>query len=154
LTTPEQEAREAIDAALAAAGWQVQDPRKVNLRASRGVAVTEFPLRQGYGHADYLLFVDGRAAGVVEAKKEGTTLAGVETQTEKYGKGFPDSFPAAQRPLPFLYESTGVETFFTNRLDPRPRGRPCRTPASGASRPRRSATSRPRSATTTGRATG
>jgi len=65
--TPEQRAREAIDAMLAAAGWVVQDRAGMNLSAARGVAVREFPLRTG--EADYLLFVDGRAAGALEAKQ-------------------------------------------------------------------------------------
>ena len=73
--------------------------------------------------ADYLLFVDRKAIGVVEAKPVGTTLSGVEAQSGKYGVGLPAQLPAWHRPLPFLYESTGVETFFTNGLDPQPRSR-------------------------------
>ena len=121
---PEEQARENIDAALELAGWQVQDRDKANLTAGRGVAVREFALKAGHGHADYLLFADGQAVGVIEAKPEGTTLTGVERQSEKYGAGLPDGIPAPLRPLPFLYESTGVETRFTNQLDPEPRSRP------------------------------
>jgi type I restriction enzyme R subunit len=66
-----------IDASLEAAGRAVQDINAVNLTASRGVAVQEFPLKSRYGFADYLLFVDGQAVGAVEAKKEGATLNGV-----------------------------------------------------------------------------
>ncbi len=120
--TPETLARQTIDAALEAAGWVVQDYRALNLYAARGVAVREFPLG-AYGAADYLLFVDACAIGAVEAKKEGTTLKGVEIQSAKYGDGLPAGIPAHHRPLPFLYESTGAETQFTNRLDPRPRSR-------------------------------
>ena len=80
-------------------------------------------MKSGHGAADYLLYVDQKAAGVVEAKPEGSTLTGVEVQSEKYSTGLPDSLPAHQRPLPFLYESTGAETQFTNRLDPEPRSR-------------------------------
>ena len=121
--TPEQEARVEIDAALQKADWIVQDRDAANLHAGRGVAIREFKLDSGYGTADYLLFVDSRAAGVIEAKPEGTTLTGVELQAEKYSKGFPDSYPAYFRPLPFLYQSTGAETRFTNLLDPAPRSR-------------------------------
>jgi type I restriction enzyme R subunit len=124
MITPEAQAREVIDAALCAAGWVVQPAKQANLKAARGVALCEFPLKPGHGEADYLLFVDGRAVGVIEAKKEGTTLTGVEVQSVKYGDGLPDNLPAAVRPLPFLYQSTGVETRFTNRLDPEPRSRP------------------------------
>jgi type I restriction enzyme R subunit len=67
--------------------------------------------------------VDGKAVGVVEAKKAGTTLTGVEIQSEKYRAGLPAGVPAHVSPLPFLYESTGVETRFTNRLDPVPKSR-------------------------------
>ncbi|MBL0715175.1 MAG: DEAD/DEAH box helicase family protein, partial [Desulfosarcina sp.] len=75
------------------------------------------------GFADYLLYVDAKAAGVIEAKKVGTTLSGVEVQSRKYTEGLPESLPAWIRPLPFHYQSTGVETRITNRLDPEPRAR-------------------------------
>ena len=104
-------------------GWAVQDRAALNPYAARGVAVREFPLRHGHGAADYLLYLDGRAAGVVEAKPTGYTLTGVEAQSGKYGAGLPDNLPAYVRPLPFLYEITGVETRFTNGLDPQPRSR-------------------------------
>ena len=110
---PEQRARANIDRLLEEAGWKVQDMAALNVHAVRGVAVREFPLLHGHGTADYLLYVDGRASGVVEAKPEGYTLTGVEAQSGKYGTGLPDSLPAYVRPLPFLYESTGVETQFT-----------------------------------------
>lgn len=100
--TPEAAARERIDAALAAASWVVQDAKTANLYAGRGVAIREFPLTKGFGFADYLLYVDGSAAGVVEAKSEGTTLTGGEPQAERYGAGLPPLLPAPIRPLPFL----------------------------------------------------
>ena len=121
--TPEQKARVHIDHLLDQAGWSVQDAGSVNLSAARGVAVREFGLKPGHGTADYLLYVDGRAAGVVEAKPAGHTLTGVETQSGRYSDGLPDTLPAHRRPLPFLYETTGSETRFTNLLDPEPRSR-------------------------------
>lgn len=121
--TPEQEARVAIDKALVACGWLVQGVDEVNVTAGRGVAIREFPLAPGHGHADYALFVDGKAAGIIEAKKAGVALTGVEVQAEKYSTGLPDQLPAYRRPLPFIYQSTGVETRFTNLLDPDPRSR-------------------------------
>ena len=123
LDTPEKRARQQIDAALIEAGWHVQSRDAVNLNAGRGVAVREFRLKPGHGYADYLLYVDGQAVGVIEAKKEGETLTGVEVQAEKYAAGMPEALPAPHRPLPFLYQSTGVETRFTNRFDPAPRSR-------------------------------
>jgi type I restriction enzyme R subunit len=121
--TPEQEARTNIDEKLVEAGWLVQDLKSVNLHAGRGVAIREFALKPGYGFADYLLYVDGQAAGIIEAKKAGTTLSGVEIQSDKYAKGLPDALPAWIKPLPFCYQSTGIETCFTNGLDPDPRSR-------------------------------
>ena len=120
--TPEQRARCAIDANLKDAGWSVQDRDEIDLTAVRGVAVREFPMKTGFGSADYILYVDFRAVGAIEAKAEGT-LTGVEAQTAKYAAGLPDNLPAAHRPLPFLFESNGTVTYFTNGLDPAPRSR-------------------------------
>ncbi len=122
--TPEARARQTIDALLTAAGWHVCDVANANLRAATGVAIREFPLDAGHGFADYLLYVNGKACGVIEAKKEGATLSGVEVQSARYAQGLPASLPAWRRPLPFVFESTGVETRFTNGLDPLPRARP------------------------------
>lgn len=121
--TPEQRARETIDALLEKAGWQVSDAKAANIHACCGVAIREFPLAQGHGTADYLLYVDGKAAGVIEAKKAGATLSGVEVQSRKYTEGLPAALPAWHRPLPFHYQSTRLETRITNRLDPEPRAR-------------------------------
>jgi type I restriction enzyme R subunit len=121
--TPEDRAREQIDARLREAGWTIQDRDALNLAAARGIAVREFPLAAGHGTADYLLYADRRALGVIEAKQEGETLTGVEVQTEKYSAGLPPQLPAWHQPLPFLYQSTGVETRFTSALDPDPRSR-------------------------------
>ncbi len=118
---PEDEARLEIDEKLAASGWVVQDLKDMHISAARGVAVREFPLATG--HADYLLYVDGSAVGAVEAKPQGHTLAGVEVQSLKYLDGLDEDVPVHVHPLPFHYESTGVETQFTNRLDPDPRSR-------------------------------
>ncbi|HEY7838782.1 MAG TPA: DEAD/DEAH box helicase family protein [Terriglobales bacterium] len=118
MPTPEEKARLTIDRLLTQAGWEVQDRGGANLHAAPGVAIREFALGRGYGEADYLLFVEGQAAGVIEAKKEGTALVGVETQAQKYSEGLPDALPAPFRPLPFCYQSTGIETRFTNLLEP------------------------------------
>src|SRR2546425_18583 len=120
---PEQRARAQIDAALIAAGWILQGRDDMNLSAGRGVAIREFRLATGHGFADYLLFVDGKAVGVLEAKPEGHTLSGVEVQTEKYSSGLPAGLNPPVEPLPFLYLSTGTITKFTNLLDPDPRSR-------------------------------
>src|SRR5262245_39620025 len=120
---PEQRARVRIDAMLEAAGWVVQDYKAVNLHAGTGVAVRE--LVTNAGPADYVLFVDRQAVGVIEAKKQGTTLSGVEWQTVKYQRNLPDALPAVlvDGRLPYGYESTGTGTWFPCRMDPDPRAR-------------------------------
>jgi type I restriction enzyme R subunit len=120
---PEQQARVEIDLQLAAAGWLVQDYRSMNLRAARGVAVRELPTAAG--PADYVLFVDRQAIGVIEAKKVGTPLTGVEPQTRKYRQSPKDELPAVlvDGALPIGYESTGAETYFTSAFEPEPTAR-------------------------------
>src|ERR1700676_1842519 len=100
---PEERARKTIDALLEQAGWVIQDRHELNLAAARGVAVREFPL--GTGTADYLLFVNEEAVGVIEAKKAGQTLIGVEEQSEKYLTNLPDILPTNREKLPFSYET-------------------------------------------------
>lgn len=119
----EAQTRETIDAMLAEAGWVVQDAAELNLDASRGVAVREVTM--GSGRADYLLHVDAALVGVIEAKREGTALSATSVQSQRYADGLtPEQRMRAWRiPLPVRYESTGVETWFTNALDPNPRAR-------------------------------
>jgi type I restriction enzyme, R subunit len=117
---PEEKARQNIDKLLQAAGWCVQDLAQLNLNAALGVAVREFPTQAG--PADYLLFVDRRPLGVIEAKAEGATLSGVADLSGKYLAGA-THLPHVAGPLPFAYESTGVETFFRDGRDPQPRSR-------------------------------
>jgi type I restriction enzyme, R subunit len=118
---PEQRARRQIDAMLLASGWDVQDRAAMNLAAAPGVAIREFQTHAG--PADYLLFLGNLLVGVVEAKKAGVTLSSVEAQTRDYAAKAPKPLQVPVRPLPFLYESTGIETWFTNGLDPEPRAR-------------------------------
>jgi type I restriction enzyme R subunit len=95
---PEQQARQQIDAMLTAAGWCVQDYRKFNAGAGPGVALREVPLASGT--CDYLLLVNRKPVGVIEAKKEGTLLSGVAEQSGHYGESLPD-FLKISGPLPF-----------------------------------------------------
>lgn len=120
---PEAKARAEIDAALEAAGWVIQNRDELNLAAAQGVAVRELKLKRGHGFADYLLFVDGKAVGVLEAKKKGFPLTGVEPQLAQYAEGLPDGLNPPIEPLPFCYLSTGAVTKFVNLLDPEPRSR-------------------------------
>lgn len=117
MMTPEQESRQLIDRQLMEAGWEVQDYKTLNLSSSLGVAVREFPLEGGIT-ADYMLFIDRKAVGVIEAKPEGTTLGGVSEQSQKYLEAFPQNIPHHQLPLPFSYEASGTEIFFRDIRDP------------------------------------
>ena len=89
--TPEQEARQLIDKQLTNAGWVIQDRDSINLQASTGIAVRE--VNMGDGRADYLLYVDKRIVGVIEAKPAGVTLAEVHAQAMRYA----ESLTAAQK---------------------------------------------------------
>jgi type I restriction enzyme, R subunit len=119
--TPEQQARHQIDLMLAAAGWVVQAKSEVDLHASLGVAVREYQTEEG--PADYLLFVEAIPVGVIEAKRaeEGESLTTVEEQSAGYAKAKLKHLH--NEPLPFVYESTGAITRFTNYRDPSPRSR-------------------------------
>jgi type I restriction enzyme, R subunit len=118
--TPEQQAREQIDEMLMATGWIVQDYNRFDAGVAHGIALCEVPLKTG--RCDYLLLVDRKPLGIIEAKKTGTTLSVVADQSGRYGENLPD-FLSNSGPLPFYYESTGVETFFRDERDPEPRSR-------------------------------
>ena len=119
---PEQRARQQIDAQLVASGWVVQDYKQFNPGAGLGIALREVPLKSGT--CDYLLLVDRKAVGVIEAKKQGTLLSGVAEQSDHYAANLPDFFQRLTTgSLPFLYESTGIETVFRDDRDPEARSR-------------------------------
>lgn len=118
---PEQIARDEIDRQLLACGWIVQPKTQVNLAAGTGIAVREY--QTDIGPADYVLFVERKPVGVIEAKRaeEGIHLSIHEEQSEGYAKAklkYLDN-----EPLPFVYESTGEITRFTDFRDPKPRSR-------------------------------
>lgn len=117
----ENQAQGKIESLLQVAGWRVQDPSNPDLNASCGVVLRNLPLARDYGVADYLLYVDGKAAGWIEVKEEGHSLKGIDSQDEKYRRGLPISLPIHTRPLPFLYQSNGTDTCFTNGFDSEPR---------------------------------
>lgn len=119
--SPEQIARDSIDKQLAACGWAIQDHKKINLQASAGVAVREY--RTDVGPADYVLFVDGKPVGVIEAKRkeEGDTLTVHEDQAEGYAAAKLKYLNNEK--LPFVYVSTGTVTRIIDLRDPKPRAR-------------------------------
>jgi len=118
---PEQIARDKIDKNLRIAGWIIQDIKAINLYAGLGVAVKEYST--DIGPADYVLFVDGKACGVIEAKREeeGHRINTHEEQGENYAKAKLKYLK--NEPLPFVYISTGKVNRFTNFKDPKPRAR-------------------------------
>ena len=85
----EQRARVLIDRQLADAGWVVQSRDQLNLFAGTGIAAREAVMAPGHGRVDYLLYVEQKAVGVIEAKPEGTPLSGVEWQSARYAEGLP-----------------------------------------------------------------
>ena len=120
--TPEQAARDKIDKQLSNAGWIVQDNNKIDFSAGLGIAVREY--QTDIGPADYVLLVDRKPVGVVEAKREdwGHKITTVEEQSTAYAAANLE-WVNNQEPLPFVYETTGVLTRFTDSRDPKPRSR-------------------------------
>ena len=120
--TPEQVARDVIDRKLQQAGWIIQNNKRIDFNAGLGIAVREYPT--DVGPADYVLFVDKRPVGVTEAKPEdwGHRITTVESQSASYAAARLKWLNSSQ-PLPFVYESTGLLTRFTDMRDPRPRSR-------------------------------
>lgn len=118
---PEQIARDNIDKQLTACGWVIQSIKQINLNASSGVAVKEY--LTDVGPADYVLFVDGKPCGVIEAKREeeGHRMTVHEGQGEDYANAKLKHLK--NEPLPFVYISTGEVTRFTDFTDPKPRAR-------------------------------
>jgi len=120
--TPEAKARQQIDQKLERAGWVIQDMKQFNLSAGLGVAIREFTTDTG--PADYVLFVDRVACGVIEAKKDsaGENLTVTESQTERYASANL-KWRKDNTPLRFLFEATGQIIRFTDNADPAPRSR-------------------------------
>ena len=119
--TTREIARDKIDLMLKEAGWIVQSKNEVDLGAGRGVALREYQAETKF--ADYVLFVDKKPVGIIEAKKEdeGHKLTVAEDQAKEYSEAKLKYLDNA--PLPFVYESTGEVTRFTNYRDPKPRSR-------------------------------
>ena len=118
---PEQIARDHIDRQLTACGWVIQGIKQVNLHAASGVAVKEY--LTDVGPADYVLFVDGKPCGIIEAKREEEAhkLNVHEDQTEGYATAKLKHLK--NEPLPFVYISTGEITRIIDFTDPKPRTR-------------------------------
>ena len=120
--TSEQKARDIIDKMLSQADWFVQDREEINFSSGSGIAVREY--QTDVGPADYVLFIDQKPVGVVEAKPEhwGHKLTTVEEQSGRYASA-KLKWVSNSAPLSFVYESTGALTRFTDGRDPKPRSR-------------------------------
>lgn len=119
---PEQLARDKIDSELIRSGWLIQSKSKINLNAGLGIAVREY--QTDIGPADYVLFVNQKPVGIIEAKRaeEGVHLTMHEDQSEGYAAAKLKYLNNEK--LPFVYESTGEVTRFTDYRDIKPRSRP------------------------------
>ena len=114
--TPEERARQLIDARLDQSGWVIQNLEDVNPMASPGVAVREYPTSTG--PVDYALFVDGKPVGVIEAKKDelGENITVVESQAGRYASST-FRYVTTDYKIRFAYEATGQLTRFTDFQD-------------------------------------
>ena len=123
----EARARVVIDQQLEQAGWLIQKRKDLALGAGLGVALEEAHMKADHGRVDYLLYVGKKVVGVIEAKPMGTPLAGVQWQSAMYANGLPAEVRLAALDkdgrLPFVFEASGTEIFFTNGYDPDPRAR-------------------------------
>lgn len=118
---PEQIARDIIDDLLQQAGWVIQSKAKIDFSAGLGVAVREY--QTDAGPADYVLFINRKPVGIIEAKREeeGVNLTVVEEQSVRYAKAKLQYLN--NEPLMYVYETTGTVTRFTDYSDPKPRSR-------------------------------
>lgn len=110
MPTPEELARQNIDALLQQCGWLIQDYKKLDLSAGRGIAIREVRLREG--RCDYLLLIDRKPVSIIEAKKAGVTLSTVASRTPGHGRvpavrhpRQPQVHRALQRPAPHLEQA-------------------------------------------------
>lgn len=122
---PENIARITIDQKLEAAGWLIQDKKQMNLYAGKGgihgIAIRE--MDTSTGSVDYMLFIAGKACGVVEAKKDGIALGGVAEQSCRYSISKSAFTQRWMDALPFTYEATSTEIRFCDYRDPKARSR-------------------------------
>ena len=119
---PEEKARLAIDKKLTESGWIIQDVKSLNLSASLGVAVREFPTSTG--PVDYALFIDSVPVGIIEAKKTeaGENITAVEEQSSRYASSTFKWIKGIYR-IRFVYEATDKLTRFTDYNDIKYRSR-------------------------------
>ncbi len=113
--TPEQKARVLIDQMFEESGWKVvtRDEYSPGLTA----AAIEEGILQGGKEADYLLFINGKAVGVLEAKKATIDVSSdkVIGQAEGYTHKLTKYYQFYANPLPIVYVSNGHVTLFRDK---------------------------------------
>lgn len=116
--TPEEKARQKIDRMFSDAGWDVIN-REEYSAGMTAVAIRE-GLLQGNKEADYFLFLNGKAVGVLEAKREEVdiTAQSVSEQAEDYARSVPSCYPAFSNPLPVVMKSNGKELYIRDMREP------------------------------------
>lgn len=113
--TPEEKARVKIDRWFEDAGWGVTD-RDHYTPASTAVAIREGLLENNL-EADYFLFINGKAVGVLEAKRKEVDITAdyVAEQAELYTRAVPCCYQTYSNPLPLVYLSNGESVLFKNQ---------------------------------------
>ena len=109
---PEERARQWIDRKLKDAGWEVIN-RNDFAPSMNAVAIRE-TLMSGGLEADYVLFLNGKAAAVIEAKREEISLDNPQliAQAENYTTKALDWLPRWEDQIPFVFLSNGKEIAF------------------------------------------
>lgn len=109
---PEERARQWIDRKLKDAGWEVIN-RNDFAPSMNAVAIRE-TLMSGGLEADYVLFLNGKAAAVIEAKREEISLDNPQliAQAENYTTKALESMPRWEDTIPFVFLSNGKEIAF------------------------------------------
>ena len=113
---PEEKARVKIDKQLRNAGWDIVSRNEYLPNST--VAVKE-ALMVGNTESDYLLFIEGKAIAVIEAKREENPLGDeVKKQVENYAVS-PQAWYALwfEKLIPLVYMANGNKIYFKNMLN-------------------------------------
>lgn len=117
---PEEKARVKIDKQLRNAGWDIVSRNEYLPNST--VAVKE-ALMVGNTESDYLLFIEGKAIAVIEAKREENPLGDeVKKQVENYAVS-PQAWYALwfEKLIPLVYMANGNKIYFKNMLNQKSR---------------------------------
>lgn len=114
---PEERARETIDKQLIEAGWKPIDRNEYE-SGMHAVAVREMSSGNNK-RADYILFLQGMAVGVVEAKRDDIELLTTShiTQVVYYANHPKDWYKSFAKKLPFVWLANGKEILFKDHRD-------------------------------------